>query len=181
MNSELKVSARFRVCEPRQDKEPGAALGTGSYLPFSPKSLHFKTQLSVEALNPAKWTLHWPTCRVCPIHWGCCICPSVRSCCRALNRNETWWNVSEIFTQSWSMEWTPEETPKPQFSGQERTLLPWGILNIWNFSLFHNDLESYRHLVDGGTTVPHKEELCPIGLSNDPLDIQVGEKPESRT
>lgn len=79
------------------------------------------------------------------------------------------------------MEWTPEETPKPQFSGQERTLLPWGILNIWNFSLFHNDLESYRHLVDGGTTVPHKEELCPIGLSNDPLDIQVGEKPESRT
>lgn len=68
MNSELKVSERFGVCEPRQDKEPGAALDTGSYLPFSPKRLHFKTQLSVEALNPAKCTLHWPTCIVYPIH-----------------------------------------------------------------------------------------------------------------
>lgn len=54
-------------------------------------------------------------------------------------------------------------------------------LNI--FSLCHNDLESYWHLVDGERTVPRREELScvPTGLSNRRnvkyLDIQVGEKP----
>lgn len=63
----------FGICELCQGKEPEApcnipiaALGTGSYLPFSPKSLYFNTPLSVEALNPARWTLHWLTCMLCP-------------------------------------------------------------------------------------------------------------------
>ena len=55
-----------------------------------------------------------------------------------------------------------------------------GIVNIWDFPLCHNDLEFYWHLVDRGREdgpTQGRIVLCPTGLSNDPLDIQVGEKP----
>lgn len=45
---------------------------------------------------------------------------------------------------------------------------PRDILDIWDFSLYHNDLESYWHLVDGGRTVPHKGELSCV-----PQDFQM--------
>lgn len=80
------------------------------------------------------------------------------------------------------MEWTPEETPLGS-QGRRGQCPQQQIEHLGLFSLCHNGLESYWHLVNGGRTVPRREELAcvPTGLSNRRnvkyLDIQVGEKP----
>lgn len=62
-------------------------------------------------------------------------------------------NFSETFTESWSMEWIPEETPQQRSSGQEKAV------NSWDFSLHHNGWESCWPSVEEDRAVPHKEEL----------------------
>lgn len=90
------------------------------------------------------------------------LCPAaMKQCYTSLNRSECSRKVHLVLVYGIDSRGDPKTAALR--AGED--IAPRDILNIWDFTVCHNDLESYWHFVDEDWEVPHKEELsCPTGL-----------------